>query len=818
MAIKTLRTFQKTAIDGAVEVFTYAKEMLDAAKDDADGRANAIYDNGYLLIEAPTGSGKTLMAGHIAEKMASVDQIVWFWFAPFKGVVDQTASVLREQFTGLRLRTLAEDRLPSGTRAGDVFVTTWQMVATRVTDRRNVRKSGEQNPSVDELIESLREQGMRIGVVVDEAHHTFKVKSQAAAFFRGVLKPEYTILVTATPDDDELEELREQMQVKRIHRIGVSRTDAVVAGLIKDGVKCVTWTADENSQRIVDFEATALREGATLHKAIKAQLQAAGINLVPLMLVQVASNERSVERAKEKLLGLGFTDSQIAIHTAAEPDAGLLGLANDESREVLIFKMAVALGFDAPRAWTLVSMRAAHDEDFGVQLVGRILRVHRRLQGRKVPETLRYGYVLLADAESQTGIDAAGQRINQLRTEYAKLSPTTVVVRVGDQDTVQYVGPSGQMSLLPVPAPGAIWTPPPERPVREGESQSRPADEDLFAFSERQAAARGEPLAMPIAFALPSPSMGAYRYPLRAGVPRRFKTHELPEDLDVTEEECAAKFVVSADDLLQALIVKDKVQMQKRTLEIFTKQVQLELAFTPPSPAQLKILAQRELFRSEVFHPKDLRVALLRRLQVNLQERGFADANDPQRLAEFLDVLLATRPELLREAQKEALAKGAGIEDAAPLPEELQSEEPLPTSRFNVYGAMPEKMNSWEQDFTKYLDSDTSDTVLWWHRNEVHKPWSIKVLLPSGAGFFPDFIIGINHRRKDDHGLLADTKYAYDRNVERPKIDAEHPAYGRALILARRNEDHRWSIARINKQNQMAELGEPFRFSDAPHY
>ena len=56
-----------------------------------------------------------------------------------------------------------------------------------------------------------------------------------------------------------------------------------------------------------------------------------------------------------------------------------MGLANNERVEVLIFKMAVALGFDAPRAFTLVSMRAAKDEDFGVQLLGRILRVHRRL-------------------------------------------------------------------------------------------------------------------------------------------------------------------------------------------------------------------------------------------------------------------------------------------------------------------------------------------------------------------------------------------------------------------------------------------------------
>ena len=152
----------------AVAVFDYARRMLDGAGNDEQGRATAIHDNGYVLIESPTGSGKTLMAGNIVERMSAIDKVVWFWFAPFKGVVDQSAAFLREQFKGLRPAHLADDRNGIGTRSGDVFVTTWQMVATRVKDRRSVRQTGEQNGSIDDLIVSLREQGFRIGVVVDE--------------------------------------------------------------------------------------------------------------------------------------------------------------------------------------------------------------------------------------------------------------------------------------------------------------------------------------------------------------------------------------------------------------------------------------------------------------------------------------------------------------------------------------------------------------------------------------------------------------------------------------------------------------------------
>ncbi|MCE9611965.1 MAG: hypothetical protein K8R23_17340 [Chthoniobacter sp.] len=178
-----------------------------------------------------------------------------------------------------------------------------------------------------------------------------------------------------------------------------------------------------------------LRNGVAAHRRLKAMLSEMKIPLVPLLLVQA---EKSTDEIRARLLQMGFAEEQIAVHPSEEPDADLLALANDEPREVLVFKMAVALGCDAPRAFMMVSMWAARDADFGVQLVGRILRVHRRLQGgaqtNALPEALNYGYVFLADAETQTGLDLAGQRINAIQTEYANPSrrtrPATVPFRL----------------------------------------------------------------------------------------------------------------------------------------------------------------------------------------------------------------------------------------------------------------------------------------------------------------------------------------------------------------------------------------------------
>ena len=644
MATITLKKFQQAAVDSAVALFNSVRSVLDAAgPDDADARATAIYDNGYLLIEAPTGSGKTLMAGHIVEKASEKDNVVWFWFAPFKGVVDQSAAFLREQFHGLRLRTMTDDRNPIGTGSGDVFVTTWGLVATRLRDRRSVRQSGEQNESVDDLVESLREQGFRIGVVVDEAHHSFKGGNQAAAFFREVLDPEYTILVTATPDDKDLDDLKTRMQVRHIHKVSVSRTDAVGdgpgEGLIKRGVKAIAWRLQEGSDALVDFETTALRAGVDLHGLIKLELKNAGIDLTPLMLVQVGSGKDATDVAKGKLKALGFEESQIAVHTSAEPDPNLLALANNEDVEVLIFKMAVALGFDAPRAFSLVSMRAARDEDFGMQLVGRILRVHRRLQGKEVPDLLRYGYVLLADLDAQGGLDAAGQRINKIQTEYAKVSPTRVFMMNAGDVQVQSADDGDQSSFAPVPPAGAVYKPWPVPPP-----ENAPATEqdmhDLFGPTDSEVHRE----ALRKVFGTPPPKPKTYTYSLREDVPRRFKTQDLPDEDEVTEEEVAKQFVADAEALLEATLGRESVSVQKRTLEIFTQMVETELDYAPPSAAEKRRVAQRVLLKYGTLSAKALRDALARRLGQLLASKGFEPATNRERLHECLNDLLSARP------------------------------------------------------------------------------------------------------------------------------------------------------------------------------
>jgi superfamily II DNA or RNA helicase len=823
MRIKTLRTFQETAVASGVSLFTAAKRLLDVAGTDAASRAKAVNHNGYLLIEAPTGSGKTLMAGCIVEKFTGVENLVWFWFAPFKGVVGQTEAFLREQFQGLRLRDLATDRANEASRTGDTFVTTWQTVATRVKDRRNVRKESESNPSIDTLVESLRAQGLRIGVIVDEAHHGFGHDTQAAKFFHEVLRPEYTILITATPDDADMAAFEKAMGIAELQRIRVSRADAVAAGLIKAGVKCAAYcVTDPLKAKLVDLQATALRDGVKAHRNLKARLEKLKVPLVPLLLVQADSREKSIEKIKERLVRHGFTGEQIAVHTAAEPDDSLLAIANDEKREVLIFKMAVALGFDAPRAFTLVSMRASRDADFGVQLIGRLLRVHRLLQGRvqagNLPEELNHGYVFLSDLEAQDGLDKAGQRINAIQTEYAKASAATVVLRVDNNaPAIGTVTPEGQVEFSLTSEPGIVGGSSPVAARQAGlPGNFGQADEfDLGAFftGDDSSARKNENNSQDTAPAGIAGPTEKYRYKLKAEAPRRFKTQEASGDNTATEEECARQFTVAIRDLFDAM--KNKVAVKKLTLEIFTRTTQEEFNFAADLSAENAAhLARKALCKNETFDPRELRRALMAKLAVLMREESMEEAEDPGKVSAFLNTILATDPKKLWDAQKAAIARHAEIKEAEePLPDEIVTDAPLATSARNIYGIYPDGLNDWENRFAKALDNAPNETVLWWHRNESQKPWSVNVLMPSGRGFYPDFIIGVRERKTEDHALLADPKFHFAEEGESAKVLARHQVYGRVMILSQGREAARWMLVTWDAKKEKPVAETEFRFS-----
>jgi superfamily II DNA or RNA helicase len=813
----TLKQYQEATAGNALDLFRYVGEQLaQVAK--PEERAAVVAHNGGVLLKAPTGSGKTLIAGEIVQSLSRDLKVVWFWFAPFKGLVGQTESSLREKYPTLRMRDLRDDRQAAGTRSGDVWVSTWQSVAARDTDARKIRSASESNLSIDTLLLRLREMEFHIGVVVDEAHHGFGHGTQALDFYSQHLRPEFTLLLTATPDDTDAEAFKRAAGFKRLHTITISRIDAVAAGLVKPGIRSIAFVAAQDQEAIVDFETTALREGTSMHQAIKAGLQAVGVELVPLMLVQVDSSKDSVERVRGKLLELGFSDDQIAAHTAAEPDGNLLALAVDETKEVLIFKMAVALGFDAPRAFTLVSMRGIVDEDFGTQIVGRIMRVHRRCQGMNLPPLLQNSYVFLADCEGQAGISTAAQKLNRLKTELAQVSPYAVVVQIGGENQLQILK-DGQTFLLP----GERQLPQQHEEGIGFESVGaepnqvqlpRKQPDWLGLFSDVLEGGESGESSKPS-----GPVLAPYSYKLKEGVPRDFLTQRMM--LGVDEEGLAgaiAKNIVLTNDVLMDGM-RRAVSVIRVDQAVFSLQEEKrERIMAEMAIRETERQAQRMLFDMGTVDPRDLQEGLLQRLKREYEKLGQAIAENEEQLECALSLILVQHPKLLREARKSCEARYTEIVKTDPLPTEIYSDQPLDRSPKNVYGVYPADLNNWEKPFAELLDNAEDGVVDWWHRNPPHKPWSVAVTLTNGKQFFPDFLVGVSGRSTPNGVLLVDTKRAINDDTNSLiKSVSEHKSYGRTAILFYEDEK-RWKVVRYNEEKDKNEIAELFDLRAAKEF
>lgn len=822
--------YQDDAVANALDIFRYAESQLQQVNTGEDQRAISAF-NGCVLLEAPTGAGKTFIAGKIAESFARSDdqhnaKIIWFWFTPFANLVEQAKGALKRDFNALTIRDLSCERKAYSANSGDVFVTTWASVAARNAQSRKLRSSGDLSLALDDFIPELRESGFRIGVVVDEAHHGFTKATEAVKFYRDVMRPDFTLLITATPDDADVEVFKKAAGLAEVHRIQVSRQHAVDAGLIKEAVKSVAYLVADEQKELVNLQATALEDGWRTHQLIKARLLDTGIRFTPLMLVQVGNTgkagESAITEAKQHLLSLGVDEDAIAWYTADEPNDDLLAVARDESKEVLIFKVAVALGFDAPRAFTLVSLRGAKSTDFGIQVVGRILRVHHRLRAmaisKTLPDLLRFGYVFLADSESQSGLINAGSKINAITTQLSEITPYTMIVKYADQTELQ-VSTNGQLSLLP-----QGYTPPAWQPAAT--TSLTPAIKDNVSFQGSSFSIFDDFIAQPPpGIKEPSSSTpyrpsvaGMSRYGLREGVPKRFKTERLPMSTDQLVD-CISKRIKLSDRELNAGLRKS-LKITRNTIDdIFTHpESTVDSVQARLSNAEIYRRAQKVLDDANYIDQRDLNPLLLARLRTEYNEYQGMDLSE-QDLARALHLILATFPNLVRDAARICAANFKTVDEAKELPAFLELPEGVSRSRLNVYGILPQDLNTTERQFAQLLDADTSGTVLWWHRNEASKPWSVGIVMPIGDRYFPDFIIGVKDRNHGDGILLVETKGGHIINSDNTldKIRAEHKQYGKPLMLSPQ-EDGRFWMMRYIESSQKIETDQVFRVENMGQY
>ena len=202
----------------------------------------------------------------------------------------------------------------------------------------------------------------------------------------------------------------EDMASKKAGFIGVPFDEVVGSGLIKQetainqAIGKYTDIATSADELVIE---TALAKSTELAKLYKQH----DISVNPLILVQLPSDsektsalDTSVREEVEQQFanhGITYENGKLAVWLADDKQNLELIENNHSDVEVLIFKDAVAVGWDCPRAQILVMLRAIRSLTFEIQTVGRILRM---------PEAKHYDVPELNKAFVYTNI--AGININ----------------------------------------------------------------------------------------------------------------------------------------------------------------------------------------------------------------------------------------------------------------------------------------------------------------------------------------------------------------------------------------------------------------------
>lgn len=722
---KPLESIQMPAQSASMQPEEFQTQLID-------NMASALlrWPSPPCLLRAPTGSGKTYVIGQVLERVSTDRNVVWFWFVPFVTLLAQTEDSLRAHTVGLLPYGLLSGRNQDA-HAGMVLLSTAQAVARAQWRTKGYDADGDdETRTLAAFVARARGQGLQVGLVVDEAHIGLDRGTEFGKFAHW-LKADYLVMATATPKDDRLNEFLGNAGYSAQVNFPVGRDVVVNARLNKKYIEAVVYSLGETMAHVADLRRTVLRQSWRRNSRIKKALASAGIKLVPLLLVQVANGDKTVEEAADDLMRIcGIPPEAIGKHTSDEPDPmGMASIANDMGKEVLIFKQSAGTGFDAPRAFVLASTKPVNDADFAMQFIGRVMRVARPVRDacvrfQEIPSSLNTAYVYLGNAQAQAGFQDAVRASIEVKTQLEGQTEKLQVRQTAAGAVVFTNKPTDQEPLVyDLSSPPVRFHPgAPNEPFANGTAYSQfgktpdlwsqPADDDLDEMVPSPVKAvtankRKEPRsAVELIEALDERGLRAYRrkHPLpKLGT--ALKTEEKPqlEDMSEISRAVASRLVIS--DGLRTQAVKaafNRIKDIERHTELttgddYTEEIQV---FTDRSALAREALATlKELPQAEEEDYKIIVKVLASRFEAaiadeveNMPAESQPSATELSRLTrDAAHWVIRKNAQDLKEDMFSEIARRAKLVDAKPLPDVMVFPKgiSLEHSVKNIYGVMP---------------------------------------------------------------------------------------------------------------------------------
>lgn len=355
-----------------------------------------LQDNKEFKLQSPTGSGKTFIISQIIDKYLENDYLnscptTFIFVAPSTGSLDYqgyekiTSYLNKDWAKGYTTEYIGTSKQKSSSKSylsnidyfkpNTCYFFGWQMFkkGTRITEIDSERND------IYKVISNTKMKDINIVLIIDEAHRevtSSKDDINTKQIIINDLDPFKIIKVSATLEQKgekpdciiTYDDVREEAAIKE--NVIISQINEKVSDIDK---------YNEEEQLII----SAIEK----QKEVKQQYVKHKIDINPLILIQIpdkvtidkeiTSEDLLLKRIESILDKQGFKkgwDYSIWLSDDKTIKNKEELVKNDSSIEILIFKTAIATGWDIPRANILVRIREAKTKAFNIQTLGRILR------------------------------------------------------------------------------------------------------------------------------------------------------------------------------------------------------------------------------------------------------------------------------------------------------------------------------------------------------------------------------------------------------------------------------------------------------------
>lgn len=383
----------------------YIKKIVDNSTDLLNDKYREDRDC-VIVFKAPTGSGKTYMISQAITKLVKkqADKSYAFVWLSVNSLHEQSRESLIKYLDDERLlNCITIDEIENNIiEQNEIVFINWDSLIKK----NNVfMMDNEKNWNLQSVIANTKEEDNEIILIIDESHRTARAKNAKEVIAE--ISPKLIIEMTATPKN-----------------IGGQLVDIPFNKVISEGMIKKEILINPSCNKIKENK-DLLDVALNKRNELKQQYQKNKIDINPLLLIQIPNKKQTDSTNPEDyIIGL------LAEHDITKSNGRLaVRLSGADIKEldervkphnspidVLIFKEAIALGWDCPRASLLFLQREWRQEryEFNIQTLGRIMRMPEQKHYDNC-DMLNAGYVYSASNNFKIVEELASNYVSELQ-------------------------------------------------------------------------------------------------------------------------------------------------------------------------------------------------------------------------------------------------------------------------------------------------------------------------------------------------------------------------------------------------------------------